>query len=300
MEDRSAREILRRVTSAVAAHPAVAFLREVMQQWLADRALSHGAALAYYTLFSLAPLLVLVIAIVGLVFGRKAAQGQIVDQIQGLMGAEGARLIEGMIAKASRPVSGIVASVVSLATMLFGASGVMGQLQTSLNQILRAPPARTRGMRGVLRKRVATFGLVIAMALLLLASLVISAAVTALHGWISTQLPIVSLVVPPLNLALSFLVGTALFALLYKALPQANLPWRDVWLGAGVTSVLFGLGKGGIGLYLGRAGAHSVYGAAGSLVIVLLWVYYSSQILFLGAEFTEVWSRHHGSRREPT
>lgn len=299
MDDHSPRETVRRVTAAMQANPAVSFLREVIRQWQADRALAHGAALAYYTLFSLAPLLVLVIAIVGLVFGRKAAQGQIVGQIEGLMGADGARVIEGMIAKASRPASGIVATVVSLVTMLFGASGVMGQLQSSLNLILRAPPARMRGVRAIVRKRVATFGLVLAMAFLLLVSLVLSAAVTALHGWLSQQVPLVTLVLPWLNLALSFLVATALFALLYKALPQADLPWRDVLLGAGVTSILFGLGKGAIGLYLGRAGTHSVYGAAGSLVMVLLWVYYSSQILFLGAEFTEVWSRHHGSRRDP-
>ncbi len=299
MDDRSPREIARHLGSRAASNPVVALLREVIQQWQEDRAVAHGAALAYYTLFSMAPLLMLVIAVVGLVFGRKAAQGQIVDQIQGLMGADGARVIEGMIAKAGRPASGIVASVVSLVTMLFGASGVFGQLQSSLNLILRAPVARTRGVSGAVRQRVATFGLVIAMAFLLLLSLVLSAAVAALHGWLSKQLPILSITLPWLNLALSFLVGTALFALLYKALPQAKLAWRDVWLGAAVTSVLFGFGKGAIGLYLGRAGARSVYGAAGSLVIVLLWVYYSSQILFLGAEFTEVWSRRHGSRRSP-
>ena len=300
MTDRSPRQTVRRVAAAVQANPVVSLLREVIRQWQEDRAVAHGAALAYYTIFSLAPLLLLVIAIVGLVFGRKAAQGQLMGQIQGMMGPDGARMIEGMIAKASRPASGIVATAMSLATMLLGASGVFGQLQSSLNLILRAPPSRRSGMRGAVRQRAATFGLVLAMGGLLLVSVALSAVVTALHGLIAQHLPFVSVVIPPLNLALSFLVATALFALLYKALPQANLAWRDVWLGAGVTSILFALGKGGIGLYLGRAGSHSVYGAAGSLVIVLLWVYYSAQILFLGAEFTEVWSRRYGSRRVPS
>jgi len=285
--------------SGVARHPVVAFLREIVDEWQHDGALNLGAALAYYTLFAMAPLLVLVIAIAGLAFGRAAAEGEIVNQISGLMGADGAKMIEDMIARASRPASGIVATVVSLGTMALGASGVFGQIQTALNQIFGVTERRRgRGVRGVVRQRLAYFGMIVAIGFLLVVSLVVSAALAGVHDLLATRLPILARVLPPLNFVLSLGVVSGLFALVYKVLPDVDLAWRDVWLGAVCTSLLFTIGKGLIGLYLGRAGTTSVYGAAGSLVLVLLWIYYSAQILFLGAEFTEVYSRRYGSRRE--
>ncbi len=277
--------------------PLVEFLREVVAEWQRDAALTLGAALAYYTLFAMAPLLVLVIAVAGLALGNAAAQGQIVAQIGGLMGPEGAKMIEEMIVRASRPAAGILATIVSLGTMMLGASGVFGQLQSSLNQIFGAVASRRSGLLGMVRQRLAHFGMIVAIGFLLLVSLVLSAVVAALHDFLEFHLPALATALPLLNFALSFVVVTGLFALIYKVLPDIRLAWRDVWLGATFTALLFTLGKSVIGFYLGRAGTTSVYGAAGSLVLVLLWIYYSAQILFLGAEFTEVYSRCYGSRR---
>jgi membrane protein len=279
--------------------PISLFLREVYGQWSADRALTHGAALAYYTLFSLAPLLVLVIAVAGLAFGRAAAEGEIVTQMTGLVGADGAQTLQEMIAHVSQPTTGIIATVISLATMFFGASGVVGQLQGSLNQIWEAPPRpATRGaVRDALQRRAIALGMILAVGFLLLVSLTLSAVLSALHQLVAEHVPLAGQLVPPLNFAFSFLVITALFAMIYKLLPDVRLEWRDVWIGAAVTAILFSIGKSLIGLYLGRAGVTSVYGAAGSLVLVLLWIYYSAQLLFLGAEFTEVYARTFGSRQ---
>ncbi len=273
-------------------------LREVFHEWREDNALALGAALAYYTIFSIAPLLVLVIAIAGLVFGRAAAEGQIVGQIQSLVGPAPAGLIEGMIARASGPKASTFATLVSLLAMAVGASGVFGQLQQAFNQIWEAPPART-GLRGQLQRRAAAFGMILGVGFLLLVSLVLSAALAGLHDLLARHLPVLSRILPALNFTLSLAVITALFAMIYKALPDVRMSWADVWLGAAVTALLFTLGKTLIAVYLGRAGVASVYGAAGSLVVVLLWIYYSAQILFIGAEFTEVYPRRYGSRRPP-
>jgi len=281
----------------VTLRPTLALLREVVAQWQRDRALAQGAALAYYTLFSMAPLLVLVIALAGLALGRSAAEGELVDRIAGLAGPESARLLVGMIGQVSRPRSGVLATAASLLTMVFGATGVFAQLQASLNDIFRAPrPART-GVRGFVRQRVAAFAMILGVGALLFVSLVLSAAVAAVRGFVTVHLPLLGRLLPLLDVALSLAVVSALFALVYKVLPDVHLRWRDVWLGAGVTAVLFTIGKSLIALYLGRVVRTSVYGAAGSLVLLLLWVYYSSQILFFGAEFTEVYSRRYGSRR---
>jgi membrane protein len=274
----------------------LALLREVYEEWQKDNALSLGAALAYYTIFSMAPLLVLVIAIAGLVFGHAAAEGQIVGQIGDLVGAAPAKTIEGMIARASGAKAGIVATAVSLGTMALGASGVFGQLQQSLNLIWEASASRS-GLRGHLRRRAAAFGMILGIGFLLLVSLVASAGLAALHDLLARDLPLLGRILPIVNFLFSFGVITGLFAMIFKILPDVRLHWRDVWLGAAVTALLFTVGKALIGLYLGRAGVTSVYGAAGSFVLVLLWVYYSAQILFLGAEFTEVYSRRYGSRR---
>jgi membrane protein len=276
--------------------PVTAFLREVVQEWSKDNALTLGAALAYYTIFSMAPLLVLAIAVAGLVFGRAAAQGEIVAQIQGMLGASGAELVESMIERASEPASGMLATVISLATMLFGASGVFGQLQGSLNQIWGADGARRTGVKGQLQRRAASFSMILVMGFLLLVSLALSALISGLHSFIDEYFTVPSELLSLANVSVSFMIVMAMFAMIFKLLPDARIEWRDVWLGAAVTAVLFTLGKSLIGIYLGRAGITSVYGAAGSLVLVLLWVYYSAQLLFLGAEFTEVYSRRFGSR----
>jgi membrane protein len=273
------------------------FAREVFDEWSKDDALSLGAALAYYTIFSMAPLLVLVIAIVGLAFGRAAAQGQIVAQVQDSIGPAGAQMIEGMIARASQPSSGVVATVVSLVTMFFGATGVFGQLQSSLNKIWEVGPKRRSGISGQLRKRLAAFGMILGIGVLLFLSLAASAGLSMVHSLLDQRFPVMSAVLPLANFVLSFAVITALFAMILKMLPDVRIEWSDVWLGAAVTALLFTIGKALIAVYLGRAGVTSVYGAAGSLVLVLLWIYYSAQLLFLGAEFTEVYSRRFGSRR---
>ena len=277
--------------------PGVSFLREVVTEWRKDNALSLGAALAYYTLFSLAPLLVLIIAIAGLVFGRAAAEGEIVARVGDTVGPDAAKVIEGMVVGASAPTSGVIATVASLATMLFGASGVFGQLQASLNQIWGVTGGVGSGVLGVVRRRVTSFGLILGIGFLLFLSLLVSAVLAGVHELLAEHLPMLSALLPPLNFLLSFLMITALFALIFKVLPDVRLQWRDVWVGAGVTALLFTAGKTLIALYLGRTGRTSVYGAAASLVVLLLWIYYSAQILLVGAEFTEVYSRRYGSRR---
>jgi len=276
------------------------FLREIYDQWQKDNALSHGAALAYYTLFSMAPLLMLIIAIAGFVLGHAAAQGQLFGQIEGVIGPDGARTVEGMIASVSAPKSGLIASAVSLLTMLFGASGVFGQLRTSLNHIWEVTPTSGGGMLGVARQRLATFLVILGIGGLLLASLVLTAALAAVQELLTRHLPLLGEFLPKLNFLLSLVLTTTLFAMIYKILPDVQMNWRDVWLGAAVTAVLFTIGKTLIGVYLGRTGVASIYGAAGSLVLVLLWVYYCAQIFFVGAEFTEVYSRWYGSRRSST
>jgi membrane protein len=276
------------------------FLKEVFQEFSNDNALTLGAALAYYTVFSMAPLLVLVIAVAGLVFGRAAAQGEIVAQVQGVLGAAGAETIESMIERASQPASGIVATLISVATMIFGASGVFGQLQGSLNQIWGAETVRRTGVRGQVQRRLLAFSMILGTGFLLLVSLALSAVLAGVHRMLSELFPVLSEFLPLANFLLSFAIVTALFAMIFKLLPDARIEWRDVLLGAAVTALLFTIGKSLIGIYLGRAGVTSVYGAAGSLVLILLWVYYSSQLLFLGAEFTEVYSRRYGSRQRRT
>jgi membrane protein len=233
------------------------------------------------------------------VFGRSAAEGQIVAQIAGLVGDAPAQTIQGMIARASRPAAGLAATALSLGTMALGASGVFGQLQQSLNIIWEARPPVRAGLRGHLKKRAAAFGMILGIGFLLLVSLVLSAALAALHDLLARHVPVASRLLPVLNFALSFGVIAALFAMIFKVLPDVEMQWRDVWPGAAVTALLFTVGKTLLAVYLGRAGVTSVYGAAGSLVLILLWVYWSAQILFIGAEFTEVYSRRYGSRQAP-
>jgi membrane protein len=239
----------------------------------------------------------LLIAIVGLVLGDAAARGQVVGKIQDVIGPDGARTVEGLIVSVSAPRSGVLASAVSLITMLLGASGVFGQLRTSLNQIWEVTTPTSNGVGAAARQRLASFAVIVGIGALLLASLLLTAALAAVHDVLARYLPVLTELLPTLNFLLSFLLTTSLFAMIYKLLPDARMDWRDVWLGAAATALLFTIGKTLVGLYLGRTGATSVYGAAGSLVLVLLWVYYCAQIFLVGAEFTEVYSRLHGSRR---
>ena len=269
-------------------------LKETVSDYIDDSALSKGAAIAFYTILSIGPVLVICIAIAGLVFGHEAAQGAMVGQLQGLMGEQAAEAIQTMIASASNKKSGILATVIGIVTLLITASGVFGQMQSSLNVIWKAQ-AKT-GVSGMLRARAASLGLVATMGFLLLVSLVVSAGLHALGDYINAFVPGAELLLQVANFTISFLMVSALFAAIYKILPDRDLSWKDVGVGALGTAFLFTVGKTLIGLYIGSSSVASSYGAAGALVIVLLWIYYSSQIFLLGAEFTKVWASHHGSR----
>jgi membrane protein len=275
-------------------------LKKSAQAWNDDYAQSMGAALAFYTIFSLAPLLIIVIAVGGLFFGEEAARGEIVFQLSGLMGDDSARTVQALLASASHPSSSVLAGVFGLVVLLLGATSVLAELQSALDRIWRAPALRQpSAVFALIRARLLSFGMVIAMGFLLLVSLVIDAALSALSSWGSTWLPGSVVVLQALNLVVGFSVTTLLFAMAYTILPRVKIAWSDVWIGAGVTAALFTLGKYLIGLYLGRAGISSSFGAAGSLVIILLWVYYSAQVFLLGAEFTWVFAHSYGSLAGP-
>ncbi len=276
-------------------------LKKAVLAWNDDYAPSMGAALAYYTAFSLAPLLLIVIAVAGLVFGPEAARGEIVFQIGGLVGAEGGKAIEELLVSASRPSSSWLMSAIGFATLLVGATSVFAELQSALDRIWRSPAAQqATGLVALLRGRLLSFGMVLAMGFLLLVSLAVGAALSAIGKWSGTFFPAGLVLLQLVNLAAGFGVTTILFAACYRILPRARIAWADVWLGAIVTAAFFTLGKYLISAYLGQAGVASSFGAAGSLVIVLVWVYYSAQIFLLGAEFTWVYAHRHGSRAGTT
>jgi len=274
-------------------------LKESFKEWQEDEALQLGAALSYYTIFSLAPMLLVVIGIAGLAFGREAVQGQIVGQIQGLVGRDGAEAIQTMIANAGRHEGGLLATIIAFVTILFGATGVFTQMQTTLNHIWDVKPKPNQGIKGILRARAAAFGMLLGIGFLLLVSLVLSTALAAMDSYVVGLMPGAEILLRVLGFAVSFAVVTLLFAMIFRFLPDVKIQWRDVMFGATVTALLFTIGKFLIGLYLGNSSVASVYGAAGSLVIILLWAYYSSQILFFGAELTQVWARQRGSHIEP-
>ena len=262
-----------------------------------DYAGSMGAALAYYTTFSLAPVLIVVIAVAGLVFGQDAARGEIAYQLRSLIGDESAKAVQELLKSASQPGKSLLASIVGITTLLIGATSVFAELQSSLDRIWRAPALKKQtGIWSLLRQRLLTFGMVVAIGFLLLVSLALSAAVSAVDRWGRTLFPTWHSVLQVLNIGLGFGLTSLLFASAYRILPRVRIAWRDVVVGALVTAALFEGGKYLIGLYLGRASVGSGFGAAGSLVIVLAWVYYSAQIFLLGAEFTWVYAHSHGSR----
>jgi membrane protein len=276
------------------------FLKDIVNQWLEHQAFQLAAATSYYTLFSLAPLLVIAISVAGLVFGREAAQNQIVSTIGGLIGQESGRAIQEIIQNASnQPKTGAVSTIFGFIVLLFGAGGVVGQLQSALNTIWGVAPKADQGIWGFVRQRFISFAMVLGVGFLLLVSLVISALLAGLTQLMGQLFGGEALVAHLLDFVVSFLIVTLLFAMIYKFLPDARIEWRDVWIGAALTSVLFTIGKTLIGLYLGSAGVTSVYGAAGSLITVLLWVYYASLIFFLGAEFTRVYATRYGSGVSP-
>ena len=278
-------------------------LKDTFREWREDGANRLAAALAYYTTFSLAPLLVLIIAIAGLAGGREAAQTQTMAQVEDLLGNEGREFVEGMIESASRPETGLAATLIGAVTLLFGALGVFGELQNSLNTIWEVKPKPAMGWMDAVRrfvlKRLLSFTMVLGIGFLLLASLVISAAVSAFGEYIGSRWPMADFWLNLINFIISFMVITFLFAMIFKFLPEIKIAWKDVWLGAAVTSALFSLGKFLIGLYLGRSEVGNTFGAAGSLAILLIWIYYSAQILFFGAEFTQVYASRYGSRIVP-
>jgi membrane protein len=273
-----------------------ALLKDTAVEWNQDQAPQLGAALAYYAVFSLAPLLVIAVSIAGLVFSREAATGQVVGQIQGLVSQDAAVAIQEIIENANKPETGIFATIVGVVMLLFGASGVFGELQQSMNAVWDIEPKPKRGLWAMVKDRFFSFSMVLGTGFLLLVSLVISAGLAAMGEFFTGLLPGGEVVLQVVNFIVSLAVITVLFALIFKYIPDAEIAWGDVWIGASATALLFTAGKVLIGLYIGHSSFSSTYGAAASLVVILLWVYYSAQILFFGAEFTQVYANTYGSR----
>ena len=264
-----------------------------------DNCLSSGAAIAYYTTFSLAPVLLIVIAVAGLIFGEDAARGAVVDQISGLMGQQGADAIQAMLQGAANKKSGIIATVVGIVTLVVSATGVFTEMLYVLNRIWEAKPA-SGAVSQLVRARLQSLGLVITLGFLLMVSLVVSATLAALGSWLSARLPGTSYLLYVLSFFVSLGLTSLLFGLIYKVLPDANIAWRDVAVGAVVTALLFAVGRNLISLYVAHSTIGSSYGAAGAFALILVWIYYSSQIFLFGAEFTRVWSDRHGTRAAAT
>jgi membrane protein len=270
-------------------------VRDTVYGFIADEALSRGAAIAFYTATSLAPVLLIVIAIAGLVFGQDAAQNAIIGQLSGLMGDQTAQLLQTAVASASKKSSGALAALVGLLTLILTASGVFGEMQAALNAIWKAEPSGTAITR-LIRARAVSLGLVAALGFLLLVSLVVSAMLAAFGNQINAVLPFGKLLLSAINLVVSFGLISVLFAAIYKILPDRPLAWKDVIVGAVVTTMLFTAGKSLIAFYIGSSATVSSYGAAGALIAVLLWVYYSAQIFLLGAEFTKAYTNYRQPR----
>jgi membrane protein len=274
-------------------------LKQTFKEAGEDKIPRLAAALSYYTVLSLSPLLVVAIAVAGLVFGQEAAQGQITQQLQQVFGAEAGDAVQTLVAHANRPAAGILSTVVGVVVLLFGASGVFGELQDSLNIIWEVTPRPDRGFKGMVKDRFFSFSMVLGVAFLLLVSLVISTVLAAVGTWFESAFGAPTWVWHGVNFVVSLLIIAVLFALLFKIVPDVKIGWRDVSVGAVVTALLFTVGKYLIGLYVGKAGVASPYGAAGSLMVIVIWVYYSAHLLFIGAEFTQVYARASGAKVEP-
>jgi membrane protein len=275
-------------------------LKETVTEWIEDKVPRLGAALAFYSILSMAPLLVIVVAIAAFAFGEEAAQGRIVKQLDDLVGSDGAKAVETMIKNSQQPRTGIVATVIGIATLLIGAAGVFGQLQDALNTVWEVQPKPGRGFWGFIHDRFLSMAMVLGVGFLLLVSLVLSAGLSALGDYLNSLVNGLAPIMQVVNMVLSFGVFTALFGLIFKILPDVKIPWRNVWIGAAITALLFTIGKYLIGLYLGRSSVGSAYGAAGSLVVLVVWIYYSAQIVLFGAEFTQVYTKHYGPHPEPS
>ena len=270
-----------------------------LRAWWDDDAPRLGASLAYYTLFAIAPVLLVATAIAGMVFGAEAVRGQIVGQLDHLVGRDGALAVQNLLEGASQRRAGIVATVLGSIAFVVAATGAFLELQAALNTIWRVKPKPGANLKVLLVDRLRSFGLVVAIGFLLMVSLAVTAALAALSGWLSRRSPSIPLVWSGVSVLVSLIVTTALFALLYRFLPDVRLHWRDVTTGAFVTAVLFTIGQQLIGLYLGQSSVASSYGTAGSIMVLLLWVFYSCQILLLGAEFTRVYAQRRGTKPAP-
>lgn len=270
-------------------------IRDSVAAFIDDGALSHGAAISYYTIFAIGPLLLIAIGIAGLAFGQAAAQGAIVGELSGLMGQQSAEAIQSMLQSAGKGQSGTIATMIGVATLLVTATGVFVEMQTSLNAIWKAQP-RTSAVSRLIRARLVSLGLILALGFLLMVSLAASAALSALGSYLNGILPAIRLLLYLANFTVSFVLIALLFAAIYKFLPDTPIAWRDVSIGAVVTTLLFTVGKSLIGVYIGSSKVASTYGAAGALIVILLWIYYSAQIFLLGAEFTKCYAHRHGSK----
>jgi membrane protein len=277
----------------------VQLLKDTATGWDEDNVARLAASLAYYTLLSIAPLIILAVAVAGLAFGESAAREHISSEMAGVVGAGAAEAIQSIAKNARAPGTGIVSLVVGIVVLLFGASGVFGELQSALNTVWEVAPKPGRGIWGMIKDRFFSFTLVVGVAFLLLVSLVLSAGLTWAGQFFESSLPGGAFVWQVLNFFISMAVVTCLFALIFKTLPDVHIKWRDVWVGSAVTAGLFTLGKFGLGIYLGSAGVSSAYGAAGSIVALVIWVFYSAQVMLVGAEFTEAYARRYGSKITP-
>lgn len=272
-------------------------LEETFSAWQGDKAPRLAAALAYYTAFSLAPLLIIALALAGFFLGADAARGQIFGQLRGLFGSSGAQAVQGMVLGAGKHSSGLIATIVGLVTLVLGAAGIFGALQDALNSIWEVQAPKHQNFWHMLRERFASFAMLGSICFLLLVSMVASGAIEAGGKILGDRFPAAVIGFEILNIFLSLALVTVLFALIFKVLPDRPIAWHDVWLGGAVTAVLFVVGKTLIGLYLGRSSFSSTYGAAGSVLVLLVWVYYSAQILLFGAEFTKVYARRFGTMK---
>jgi membrane protein len=280
-----------------AARESVLLLHAAIAAWLGDRAPSMGAAIAYYTVFSLGPALILIIAVAGLAFGKRAAEGALFDEIAGLVGSESAGAVQAILRSASGTRSGVIATFVGLGALLFAATGVFGEIQAAFNVIWKSPPPQTSGLLTLMKVRLRSLGLIVAIGILLLVSLGLSTALAAFGDYLERLLPGLPFVLELVNLAFSFAFTTALFGLMFKILPDARVEWWDVWLGAASSALLFTIGKHVISLYIG-SGVTSAYHAAGALVAILIWIYYSAQIVLFGAELAKAFGDWRRARRE--
>jgi membrane protein len=274
-------------------------LKKTVSEWIGHNVPTLGAALAFYTLFAIAPLFVIVLWMAGIWFGEEAARRELFHQVSGLVGSTGGVAIQALVSASLKPKTGAWTSVAAVATLIVGATGVFVQLQDSLNTVWGVRRKPGSGLRNFIKSRLLSFAMLAGIGFLLLVSLILDAALSGLGNFVFGSPPGQEILWQGLNFAVSFGVITLLFAMLFKLLPDAKIAWRDVWIGAIITALLFNLGKFLFGLYLGRSSVTSAYGAAGPLVVVLLWVYYSAQILLFGAQFTQIYSNRYGPHIEP-